>query len=197
MNESKYEQLLNEVDIITRLKDQYDRLRTEVDKLSGKINHFKLESERLARESKVLKLEIDALLVAKNRVLTRGNYARELRISPKHIIPDSISEFFKVESYSIGNYIFDTKKRVLFLDGNEEYKLTSKEAYLLVLFAANINTFLDREYLLTAIWNVSNYRNSRSMDVYITKVRKMLIKDSDISIYNLHGKGYKLIVNKG
>jgi DNA-binding response OmpR family regulator len=64
------------------------------------------------------------------------------------------------------------------------------------LFAANVNVFLDRKVALRMIWKDDNYYNSRSMDVYICKLRKLLSADSNVHIINLHGKGYKLIAQE-
>jgi DNA-binding response OmpR family regulator len=95
--------------------------------------------------------------------------------------------------YQIGRYTFDTRKQLLSID-DEEVKLTTKEAELLRLLATNANKILERNYALKAIWIDDNYFNARSMDVYITKLRKHLKEDPTVEILNIHGKGYKLIV---
>ena len=71
--------------------------------------------------------------------------------------------------------------------------LTTKETDLLMLLARNGNNVLERNYALKTIWIDDNYFNARSMDVYITKLRKKLQKDPTVQILNVHGKGYKLI----
>ncbi|MEA3317022.1 MAG: helix-turn-helix domain-containing protein, partial [Bacteroidota bacterium] len=68
------------------------------------------------------------------------------------------------------------------------------ESELLKLLANNINNILERNYALKSIWQEDSYFNARSMDVYITKLRKYLKEDDRIQILNIHGKGYKLIV---
>ena len=88
---------------------------------------------------------------------------------------------------------FDLKNRREF-DGEETKKLTTKESELLTLLAANANNILERNYALKTIWVDDNYFNARSMDVYITKLRKLLKDDPDVAIINIHGKGYKLIM---
>ncbi|MFV0471529.1 MAG: response regulator transcription factor [Paludibacteraceae bacterium] len=98
-----------------------------------------------------------------------------------------------VISYQIGNYLFDNQKQTLELNG-EVKKLTTKESELLSLLAANGNNILERNYALKTIWVDDNYFNARSMDVYITKLRKLLKDDSNVAIINIHGKGYKLIM---
>ena len=95
--------------------------------------------------------------------------------------------------YKLGQFTFDTKKQTLSLNG-EDVKLTTKENELLSLLAANANSILERNYALKTIWIDDNYFNARSMDVYITKLRKHLRPDPTVGMINIHGKGYKLIV---
>jgi DNA-binding response OmpR family regulator len=82
----------------------------------------------------------------------------------------------------------------LLIIDNNEIKLTTKESELLRLLATNANKVLERNYALKAIWIDDNYFNARSMDVYITKLRKHLKEDPSVEIINVHGKGYKLIM---
>ncbi len=99
----------------------------------------------------------------------------------------------EVTSYDIGNYRFDTQKQLLTINGKST-KLTTKEAELLTLLCNKSNELLPREYALKAIWIDDNYFNARSMDVYITKLRKHLSDDENVEILNVHGKGYKLVI---
>jgi DNA-binding response OmpR family regulator len=95
--------------------------------------------------------------------------------------------------YKIGKFVFDTQKQLLSINDSST-KLTTKESELLALLCAHSNEILQREYALKTIWIDDNYFNARSMDVYITKLRKHLKDDDSIEIINIHGKGYKLIV---
>jgi len=95
--------------------------------------------------------------------------------------------------YKLGIYTFDTRKQIL-TGGEEEVKLTTKEAELLRLLCNNANKVLERNFALKTIWIDDNYFNARSMDVYITKLRKHLKDDPKVEIINVHGKGYKLIL---
>ena len=95
--------------------------------------------------------------------------------------------------YKIGRFSFDTQKQLLSIDGKQE-KLTTKESELLALLCAHSNEILQRDFALKAIWVDDNYFNARSMDVYITKLRKHLKEDESVEIINVHGKGYKLII---
>lgn len=98
----------------------------------------------------------------------------------------------EITLYQLGKYTFDTQKQVLVADGKSQ-KLTTKECELLKLLCSHVNDVLERNYALKAIWVDDNYFNARSMDVYITKLRKLLKDDPNIQIINVHGKGYKLI----
>lgn len=101
-----------------------------------------------------------------------------------------------VTQYRIGRYLFDTQRQVLSFEG-EQFKLTTKESELLALLCAHANDVLQRDLALKTIWIDDNYFNARSMDVYITKLRKHLKGDPEIEINNVHGKGYRLIVPGG
>lgn len=95
--------------------------------------------------------------------------------------------------FTLGKYTFDTRKQIL-TDGENPVKLTTKESDLLKLLCQNANKVLERNYALKSIWIDDNYFNARSMDVYITKLRKHLKDEESVEIINVHGKGYKLIV---
>ncbi len=95
--------------------------------------------------------------------------------------------------FKVGEYNFDFNRQMLVL-GDHEQKLTSKEAELLMMLSKNTNQVLDRSIALKRIWGDDNYFNARSMDVYITKLRKYLKKDPKIELINVHGIGFKLVV---
>ncbi|HZH71480.1 MAG TPA: response regulator transcription factor [Mariniphaga sp.] len=95
--------------------------------------------------------------------------------------------------FTLGKYTFDTRKQTL-MDGDKTVKLTTKESDLLKLLCQNANKVLERNYALKSIWIDDNYFNARSMDVYITKLRKHLKDEPSVEIINVHGKGYKLIM---
>lgn len=95
--------------------------------------------------------------------------------------------------YKFGKMVFDTQKQILIIN-DEQTKLTTKESELLSLLCAHANDILERNHALKQIWEEDTYFNARSMDVYITKLRKLLKPEPDIEIINIHGKGYKLIV---
>jgi len=98
-----------------------------------------------------------------------------------------------VQSYQIGLYSFDVEKRLLKLNA-ETVKLTRKESYLLVYLVGNNYKLLLRNEILTAVWKEDTNPNLKSLEVYICKLRKLLSKDPNIIILNIHNKGYKMIV---
>ncbi len=98
----------------------------------------------------------------------------------------------KQKRFVIGNYNFDYERQIL-LHQQQQQKLTHKESELLRLLCLNLNQILDREIALKQIWGDDSFFTARSMDVYITKLRKYLKDDDRIEIMNVHGKGFKMI----
>ena len=91
-----------------------------------------------------------------------------------------------VTRYQLGQFTFDTQRQML--------TIGEKQSELLTMLCKHANEVLEREQALKTIWIDDNYFNARSMDVYITKLRKLLRDDPAIEINNVHGKGYRLIV---
>ena len=97
--------------------------------------------------------------------------------------------------YEFASYVYNSKFRELRYKNDKPIKLSPKEGKLLTLLLNNINDLTSREEALIKIWNDDNYFTSRSMDVYVTKIRKYLSKDSSIKIENIHGKGFKFSID--
>ncbi len=97
--------------------------------------------------------------------------------------------------FEIGNYHFHYPLRILSHDGEKE-KLSPKEAELLKMFCMKMNDILPRSEALTKIWGEDNYFTARSMDVFVTKLRKYLKKDDSIEIINIHGNGFQLKIKE-
>ncbi len=110
------------------------------------------------------------------------------RISNQEVKPEDLDRF------DIGEYQFDYTGQVIRRDGAMQ-KVSTKEADLLRLLCLKKNQVLTREEALISIWHDDNYFNGRSMDVFLSKLRKYLKEDPRVEIVNVHGKGYKLIVN--
>ena len=97
--------------------------------------------------------------------------------------------------FTIGKFFFNSKLRHLSYDGGENQKLSPKESKLLKMLAVHKNDLMPRELALTKIWRDDNYFTSRSMDVYIAKLRKYLKDDEKVEILNIHGEGFRLVEN--
>jgi DNA-binding response OmpR family regulator len=101
--------------------------------------------------------------------------------------------------FQIGIFDFDVPHQTLTRPGPDgqplTQKLTSKESGLLKLFAQNLNQPLSRSFALKVVWGDDSYFNARSMDVYVTKLRKYLRDDDAVQLINVHGEGFKLITN--
>jgi DNA-binding response OmpR family regulator len=93
--------------------------------------------------------------------------------------------------FKIGKYKFNYTDRTLEIKGKTE-ELTTKEADLLKLLCINSNDIVDRNFALRSVWQNDSYFSARSMDVYISKLRKYLAEDPKVEILNIHGRGFKL-----
>ena len=96
-------------------------------------------------------------------------------------------------TYQLGSFSFDAPRHEL-IHGDEVHKLTSKESDLLLMLCENMGNTLERSKALQQIWNENSYLNARSMDVYITKLRKYFKDEPNVDIQNVHGVGFKLVV---
>lgn len=175
-----------EIDLkIQQLKLEIENLKTEIVKINAvaslNAQHLQAISDDVKRLPSFVQL--NTMRYKKESIIDKRN---------SELLP-KLKEILQVESYQIGLYTLQVKTRQLHFK-DEFLTLTRKEMYLLVLFAANTNILIERDYCLTTIWLNSNYKNSRSMDVYICKIRKYLIKDPKINLINKHSKGYVLIV---
>jgi DNA-binding response OmpR family regulator len=103
-------------------------------------------------------------------------------------------EIVSVKTYKFADYLFDYEHQSLILNG-EISKLTGKESELLKILCENLGKPVSRSFALKSIWGDDSYFNARSMDVYVTKLRKFLRADEKVQIINLHGEGFKLVVD--
>jgi len=106
---------------------------------------------------------------------------------------DTKNDHVKFE-FQIGRFHLNSKLRFLTFDQDEPIKLSPKENELLKMLTLHENDLMPRELALTKIWRDDNYFTSRSMDVYIAKLRKYLKPDEDVEILNIHGEGFRLVV---
>lgn len=188
------------------VKDQYDICVLDV--MMPKKDGFTLAQEIRSINSEVpivfltaktLKEDIlEGFKIGADDYLTKPFSMEELLLRIEAILRRVNGKKTKdVPSYKVGSFFFDTQKQTLTKENGEVIKLTTKESELLSLLCSHANEILERNYALKAIWGNDNYFNARSMDVYITKLRKLLKEDPSIEIINIHGKGYKLILPVG
>jgi len=103
----------------------------------------------------------------------------------------------EIKEFEISDYHFNYPLRILTYNGGGDKtkeKLSPKEAHLLRMFCMHKNDVLPRSEALKKIWGEDNYFTARSMDVFVTKLRKYLAQDEDIEIVNIHGNGFRLLV---
>ena len=108
----------------------------------------------------------------------------------KILIPDN-----DIFEFTFSNFKLNSKLRILTYRNGSEVKLSPKENQLLRLLVIHVNDLLPRQTALNIIWRDDNYFTSRSMDVYIAKLRKYLIKDKKVQILNIHGEGFRLVID--
>ena len=125
-------------------------------------------------DSEVLLAKIKATLNRKKRIL----------------LPDN-----DIFEFTFSNFKLNSKLRILTYRNVSEIKLSPKENQLLRLLVIHANDLLPRETALNIIWRDDNYFTSRSMDVYIAKLRKYLMKDKRVQILNIHGEGFRLVID--
>lgn len=178
------------VDVMMPIKDGFT-LAKEIRMIDQNIPILFLTAKSM-QEDKLKGFELGA-----DDYLTKPFSMEELLMRMRAIIrrsKESKTEESKVSHFKLGNFEFDYNRQIL-KSNSEEQKLTSKESELLKLLCENKNQVLDRSIALKKIWFDDSYFNARSMDVYITKLRKYLKSDPTIELLNVHGIGFKLVVN--
>lgn len=176
------------LDVMMPVMDGF-ALAAEIRKLDKKVPLLFLTAKAM-QDDKIQGFELGA-----DDYLTKPFSMEELLLRMKAILRRSAEDTVRPTSFKVGSFSFDYNRQMLTKDG-EENKLTSKEAELLRLLCENMNKVLDRSVALNKIWFDDSYFNARSMDVYITKLRKYFKSDPQIELMNVHGVGFKLVVNE-
>ncbi|CAI8392011.1 MAG: response regulator transcription factor [Flavobacteriales bacterium] len=107
--------------------------------------------------------------------------------------PNVNNDEVDIFEFKFGDFNFNSKLRILEYKDGDSYKLSPKENQLLKMLVLNFDDLLPRDIALNKIWRDANYFTSRSMDVYIAKLRKYLEKDNSLKIINVHGEGFRLM----
>ena len=176
-----------------------------LDVMLPKLNGFELAEELVENKPDLPFLFLTAKSMLEDKVkglklgqdyITKPFEFQELELRIKNILNSKLylnkTEVQEV-SFTIGKYEFDYVNQFL-SKGDSVQKLTKKEADLLRMLCLHKNEVMNRESALKSIWGNDDYFNGRSMDVFISKIRKYLKDDENIQIINIHGVGFKLAV---
>ncbi|MEA3451186.1 MAG: response regulator transcription factor [Bacteroidota bacterium] len=124
--------------------------------------------------------------------MTKPFEMEELLVRIEAVLRRTQKDKTKTSNFKIGKFEFDSIKQELTL-ADRTNRLTTKENNLLKILAQNENELVERNYILKQVWGDDSIFNARSMDVYITKLRKSLQDDPNVKIINVHSKGFKLV----
>ena len=179
------------VDVMMPIKDGFSLVK-DIRKLDKKVPIMFLTAKNM-QEDKLKGFQIGA-----DDYITKPFSMEELLMRMEAILrrtQDAEKQNPIDNFYTIGKYYFDYNRQILTFDGKDQ-KLTSKETELLMVLCQSANEVVDRSIALNKIWKDDSYFNARSMDVYITKLRKYLKEDPQIELLNVHGVGFKLLMNR-
>ena len=176
------------IDVMMPVKDGFT-LAKEIRNINKKVPLLFLTAKSM-QEDKLKGFEIGA-----DDYITKPFSMEELLARMQAIQRRALEKKTDFGPCKIGELRFDYQRQVLSSKSGEQ-KLTSKEAELLNLLCEHMNEVLDRSMALNRIWQDDSYFNARSMDVYITKLRKYLKKDPAVELINVHGIGFKLVAKK-
>jgi DNA-binding response OmpR family regulator len=177
------------VDIMIPLKDGYS-LVENIRKVDPEVPIFFMSAKSMQED--ILK----GFSLNADDYITKPFSMEELLMRIKAILRRTTHEGgSEVQLFHLGDYVFDNNVQQLIYKG-DVLKLTSKESALLYVLCEKMGKIVNRTYILNRVWDKNDYYNARSMDVYITKLRKYLKKDPNVNLLNIHGVGFKLAVGE-
>ena len=176
------------LDIMLPKMDGFE-LATEIRKINSEIPIIFLSAKTLKED------RIKGLRLGADDYLVKPFSIEELLLKIEIFLKRSQKNIsFEKLIYTVGKYHFDSKNYLVFNE-SEKINLTQREAELLKLFLDNKNVVMKREQILTSLWGDDDYFMGRSLDVFISRLRKILANEKGISIENLHGIGFKFVCN--
>jgi two-component system, OmpR family, response regulator VicR len=178
------------LDIMMPKKDGFT-LGKEIKKVEENIPIIYLTAKNLKDDV------IEGLKIGADDYITKPFSMEELLLRISAILKRTMkgSEVTALKSYTFGDFTLHYDQQILESPSGKN-KLTSKENELLRLLASEINNNVSRSQALKQIWGDDSYFNARSMDVYLSKIRKLLKEDPKVQIITLHGEGFKMVVGE-
>jgi DNA-binding response OmpR family regulator len=180
------------LDVMLPVKDGF-AVASEIREKNGSVPIIFLTAKAL-KEDKIQGFKIGA-----DDYITKPFSTEEMLLRIEAVLRrtqhQNIKEVVEKETFQIGKYTFDASNQVITIN-NSSKNLTKKEADLLRLLCINKNQLVRRDFALKLIWGENDYFMGRSMDVYVTKLRKILKEDPNITIQNVHRSGFKLEVKE-
>lgn len=138
---------------------------------------------------------LEGFQIGADDYITKPFSMDELLMRIRAVYNRSIAASSSPTNFKLGDFTFDAARHTL-ANGQTDIKLTSKESDLLLLLCENMGQTLERREALSKIWNEVSQENARSMDVYITKLRKYLKDEPKVELLNVHGVGFKLVTTE-
>ena len=174
------------IDVMMPLKDGFTLAR-EIRKLDKKVPIVFLTAKNLDEDV------LEGLSIGDDYItkpFSMEVLQARLQALLRRMMPENSVE---LQTIKIGSFSFEVEHQRLWING-EEKKLTTRETELLLMLVNKKNEVLERGYALKKIWGDDSYYNARSMDVYLTKLRKLFASDPSVQIINVHGIGFKLVM---
>lgn len=175
------------LDVMMPVKDGFT-VAKEIRQLDTEIPILFLTAKSM-KDDKLMGFDVGA-----DDYMTKPFAMEELLARINAILKRSYKEGKKETNFTVGDVSYDYLQQLVKINGGSEKKLTTKENELFYLLVKNQDGILDRNEALTLVWGDDNYFNGRSMDVYITKLRKFVNQSEKLEIINVHGKGFRLLI---